>query len=41
MSIILENCNIVDSGEISVAERYLNIKYAINSTGKSTVSQAI
>jgi len=41
MKIILNNCNNIDSGEIALAECYLNIKYAINGTGKSTASQAI
>lgn len=35
------NCNNIDSGFISLQEGRLNIKYAINGTGKSTISKAI
>lgn len=41
MRVILKNCNIIDYGEIQLVENHLNIKYAINGTGKSTISQAI
>lgn len=41
MKVILKNCNIIDYGEIQLVENHLNIKYAINGTGKSTISQAI
>ncbi|MDR2546352.1 MAG: hypothetical protein LBC96_02425 [Lachnospiraceae bacterium] len=41
MRVILKNCNIVDYGEIGIVDNYLNIKYAINGTGKSTISQAL
>lgn len=35
------NCNNIDSGEITVFENQLNIKYGFNGTGKSTISNAI
>jgi ABC-type multidrug transport system, ATPase and permease components len=41
MQIIVQNCNNIEHGEISVTEGALNIKYAINGTGKSTIATAI
>lgn len=41
MRLEISNCNNIDSGVIEIAENRLNIKYAINGTGKSTVSKAI
>lgn len=41
MEIEINNCNNIDYGKITIAERLLNIKYAINGTGKSTISKAI
>jgi ABC-type lipoprotein export system ATPase subunit len=41
MKIEIRNCNNIDSGEISIEENILNIKYAINGTGKSSISKAI
>ena len=41
MKIFIKNCNSIDYGEIQIKEKYLNIKYAINGTGKSTISNAI
>lgn len=41
MRIAISNCNNVDSGEIEIQENKLNIKYAINGTGKSTIAHAI
>ena len=41
MEINLENCNNIMQGRVSIVEGALNIKYAINGTGKSTVSKAI
>lgn len=41
MKIILKNCNNVDYGEVKLVEKHLNIKYAINGTGKSTISKAL
>lgn len=41
MQIEIKNCNNIDSGVIQLVENHLNIKYAINGTGKSTLSKAI
>ncbi|WP_296217660.1 AAA family ATPase [Pseudomonas sp. UBA2684] len=41
MKIEINNCNNIEQGQITIAEHLLNIKYAINGTGKSTVSKAI
>jgi hypothetical protein len=41
MEIEISNCNNIDHGKIVITERLLNIKYAINGTGKSTLSKAI
>ena len=41
MNIEIRNCNNIDSGKIAVTAGRLNIKYAINGTGKSTVAHAI
>ena len=41
MKVCLKNCSNIDYGEIQIKESYLNIKYAINGTGKSTISNAI
>ena len=41
MEIRLSNCNNIDSGSIELLEGRLNIKYAINGTGKSTIAKAI
>lgn len=41
MNIELYNCNNIDTGSIKITEGVLNIKYAINGTGKSTLSKAI
>lgn len=41
LKIVLENCNNIDYGNIEVKEGALNIKYAINGTGKSTISRAL
>ena len=37
----LINCNNIDEGIISIEDNKLNLKYAFNGTGKSTVSKAI
>lgn len=34
-------CNNIDAGNISIDEKVLNIKYAMNGTGKSTIARAI
>lgn len=41
MNIRISNCNNIDNGSISLVEGRLNIKYAINGTGKSTLAKAI
>jgi len=41
MNITVKNCNSIVNGAISVEENKLNIKYAINGTGKTTISKAI
>lgn len=37
----INNCNNIDHGDISIKSNHLNIKYAFNGTGKSTISKAI
>lgn len=41
MEVHISNCNNISSGTVSIEENRLNIKYAINGTGKSTVAKAI
>lgn len=41
MNIIIRNCKNIDSGTVTIEEGKLNIKYAINGTGKSTIAQVI
>ncbi|MCB2188517.1 MAG: AAA family ATPase [Deltaproteobacteria bacterium] len=41
MDIEIKNCNNIDSAKITIDERKLNIKYAPNGTGKSTIAKAI
>ena len=41
MNIKIENCNNISSGKIDVAENSLNIKYAVNGTGKSSIAKII
>lgn len=41
MRINIKNCNNIDEGTSDIIENRLNIKYAINGTGKSTISKAI
>ena len=41
MNIRITNCNNIDNGSIDLIEGRLNIKYAINGTGKSTLVKAI
>lgn len=41
MDIKLSNCNSIETGTITIIENSLNIKYAINGTGKSTISKAM
>jgi len=41
MIIKIKNCNNIDVADISIDENMLNIKYAMNGTGKSTIAKAI
>lgn len=41
MRLTIRNCNNIEKGEFDITEGRLNIKYAINGTGKSTISKAI
>lgn len=41
MEIEIRDCNNIEEGKISIKEKSLNIKYAINGTGKSTIAKAI
>jgi ABC-type lipoprotein export system ATPase subunit len=41
MNISIKYCNNIDEGHVEIVENKLNIKYAINGTGKSTISKAI
>lgn len=41
MNIEIKNCNNIDSAKISLDENKLNIKFAPNGTGKSTIARAV
>lgn len=41
MKLVIDYCNNIEHGELSIEENKLNIKYAINGTGKSTVARAL
>lgn len=41
MNIRVTNCNNIDNGSIDLLEGRLNIKYAVNGTGKSTLAKVI
>lgn len=41
MRVELNNCNNIDHGEITIEAGRLNIKYAINGTGKSSIAHAL
>ena len=41
MTVNVVNCNNITHGAVAIEENRLNIKYAINGTGKSTVAKAI
>jgi len=41
LEVVIKNCNNIDDGTIEIKENTLNIKYAINGTGKSTLAKAI
>ena len=41
MNVEINNCNNIEKGNVEIKENTLNIKYAINSTGKTTITKAI
>uniref|UniRef100_UPI003D1411F5 AAA family ATPase n=2 Tax=Shewanella sp. TaxID=50422 RepID=UPI003D1411F5 len=41
MNITIENCNSIDSATVTLTDKKLNIKFAPNGTGKSTIAKAI
>lgn len=41
MNLAIYNCKNIDSGVVAIVPNRLNIKYAINGTGKSTIAQVI
>ena len=41
MTIAIRNCNNIDSAEVELTPSRLNIKYALNGTGKSSIARAI
>lgn len=41
MVVEIKNCNSIDAGQIRIDEHRLNIKYAMNGAGKSTIARAI
>ncbi len=40
-SVKIKNCNNIIESNILIQENYLNLKYAMNGTGKSTISKAL
>ncbi|WP_198666511.1 ATP-binding protein [Marinomonas shanghaiensis] len=41
MNITIENCNSIDTTAITLTDKKLNIKFAPNGTGKSTIAKAV
>lgn len=41
MHLTIKNCNNIENGEFDIVEGRLNIKYAINGTGKSTIAKTL
>lgn len=41
IKIKLKNCRSIKNGEITIYKNVLNVKYAINGTGKSTIAESI
>lgn len=41
MQITIDNCNNIDHGVVNIEEECLNIKYAINGTGKSSIAKLL
>lgn len=40
MELVIKNCNCIKKADIYIEPNCLNIKYAINGAGKSTISKA-
>ena len=41
MQVKLEKCNYIESGSVELMESTLNLKYAVNGSGKTTIARAI
>lgn len=41
MQVNLQKCNNIETGSVEIREQTLNLKYAINGSGKSTIAKAI
>ena len=41
MQVQLKKCNNIESGSLEIKEQTLNLKYAINGCGKTTLAKAI
>lgn len=41
MQVVLKKCNNIETGSVEVKEKTLNLKYAINGSGKTTIARAI
>ncbi|MEQ1718031.1 MAG: hypothetical protein ABL907_18990, partial [Hyphomicrobium sp.] len=41
MKVELRRCNNIEAGAVEIVEQTLNLKYAINGSGKTTVARAI
>ena len=41
MQVKLEKCNNIESGSVELMESTLNLKYAVNGSGKTTIARAI
>jgi ABC-type Mn2+/Zn2+ transport system ATPase subunit len=41
MQVQLLKCNNIETGSVEIKEQTLNLKYAINGSGKTTIARAI
>ena len=41
MLVKLEKCNNIETGSVELMEHTLNLKYAVNGSGKTTIARAI
>ena len=41
MNVVIENCRSIDNASISIEPGKLNVKFAPNGTGKSTIAKAL